>query len=80
MYKRIKSSYKASLGVEISGQHVRGLNVLLIKLFFMLNSAEHEISKLDKSKLINHFGKLLTCGDFHRFCLSHEKTCKALIY
>ena len=37
------------------------------KTFFMLNSAEHEISKLDKSSLINLLEKLLTCKDFHCF-------------
>ena len=35
------------------------------KNFFMLNSAEHEISKLDKSNLINLLERVLTC-----FCLS----------
>ena len=42
------------------------------KTFFMLNSAEHEISKLDKSNLINLLEKRLTCGDFHCFCLSNQ--------
>ena len=42
------------------------------KTFFMLNSAEHEISKLDKSNLINLLEKLLTCEDFHCFCLSNQ--------
>ena len=42
------------------------------KTFFMLNIAEHEISKLDKSNLINLLEKLLTCGDFHCFCLSNQ--------
>ena len=35
------------------------------KTFFMLNSAEHEISKMDKSNLINLLDNCLTCGDFH---------------
>ena len=42
------------------------------KTFFMLHSAEHEISKLDKSNLINLLQKLLTCKDFHCFCLSNQ--------
>ena len=42
------------------------------KTFFMLNSAEHEISKLDKSNLINLLEKLLTCGHFHCFCLANQ--------
>ena len=42
------------------------------KTFFMLNSAEYEISKLDKSNLINLLGKLLTFEDFHCFCLSNQ--------
>ena len=42
------------------------------KTFFMLNSAEHEISKLDKSNLINLLEKLLTCEDFQCFCLSNQ--------
>ena len=42
------------------------------KTFFMLNSAEHEILKLDKSNLINLLEKLLTCEDFHYFCLSNQ--------
>ena len=42
------------------------------KTFFMLNSAELEISKLDKSNLINLLDKLLTSGDFHCFCLSNR--------
>ena len=43
------------------------------KTFFMLNSADNEISKLDKSNLINLLEKLLTCKDFHCFCLSNQK-------
>ena len=42
------------------------------KTFFMLNSAEHKISKLDKSNLLNLLEKLLTCKDFHCFCLSNQ--------
>ena len=42
------------------------------KTFFMLNSAEHEISKLDKSNLINLLEKLLTCKDFSCFCPSNQ--------
>ena len=42
------------------------------KTFFMLNSVEHEISKVDKSNLINLLEKFLTCGDFHCFCLSNQ--------
>ena len=42
------------------------------KTFFMLNSAEYEISKLDKSNLINLLEKLLTFEDFHCFCLSNQ--------
>ena len=38
----------------------------------MLNLAEHEISKLDKSNLINLLEKLLTCKYFHCFCLSNQ--------
>ena len=37
------------------------------KTFFMLNSPEHEISKLDESNFINLLGQLLTCGDFQFF-------------
>ena len=40
--------------------------------FFMLNSAKHEISKLDKSNLINLLERRLTCRDFHCFCLSNQ--------
>ena len=40
--------------------------------FFILNSAEHEISKLDKSNLINRLERHLTCRDFHCFCLSNQ--------
>ena len=42
------------------------------KTFFMLNSAQHEISKLDKSNLINVLEKVLTCDDFHCFCLLNQ--------
>ena len=42
------------------------------KSFFILNSAEHEISKLDNPNLINLWKKLLTCADFHGFCLSNQ--------
>ena len=45
---------------------------VLIKVFFVLNQAEHEISKLDKSNSINLLEKLLTCGDFRGFCLSNQ--------
>ena len=38
----------------------------------MLNSAEHEISKLDQSNLINLLKKLLTCKDFHCFFQSFK--------
>ena len=52
----------------------------IIKLFFILNSAEHEISKLDKSNLINLMEKLSTCGDFHCFCLSNQSFKFNLLY
>ena len=42
------------------------------KSFFMLNSAEHEISMLDKSHLINLLEELLIYRKFHCFCLSNE--------
>ena len=38
----------------------------------MLYSDENEISKLDKSNLMNFLEKLLTCGDFHCFCPSNQ--------
>ena len=38
----------------------------------MLNSAEHEIPKLDKSNLINLLEKLLICEDSHCFCQSNQ--------
>ena len=42
------------------------------KTFFVLNSAEHEMSKLDKSNLINLLEKLLIFRDFHCFCISNH--------
>ena len=42
------------------------------KTSFVLNSAEHGISKLDKFNLINLLEKPLTCGDLHCFCLSNQ--------
>ena len=42
------------------------------KTFFMLNSAEHEISKLNKSNLINLLEELLTYEDCHSFCLLNQ--------
>ena len=45
---------------------------MIIKSFFMLNSAEHEISMLDKSHLITFLGELLIDRNFHRFCLSNQ--------
>ena len=42
------------------------------KKFFMLNSAEHEISMLGKSHLINLLDKLFIYRKFHCFCLSNE--------
>ena len=45
----------------------------------MLNSAEHEISKLDESNLINVLEKLLTCKDF-QLCLSNQSFKFNLLY
>ena len=42
------------------------------KRFFMLNSAEHEISMLDKSHLINLQHELLIYRKFHCFCPSNQ--------
>ena len=42
------------------------------KTFFMLNSAEHEISMLNKSNLIHVLESLLTFGDFRCFYLSNQ--------
>ena len=42
------------------------------KSFFMLNSAEHEMSMLDKSHLINPLEELLIYRKFHCFCLSNQ--------
>ena len=42
------------------------------KTFFMLNSAEHEISMLSKSNLVNLLDKLLACGDTYYFCQSNQ--------
>ena len=42
------------------------------KTFFMLNSAEHEISMLDKTNLIDLLDKLLACGDTDYFCRSNQ--------
>ena len=46
----------------------------------MLNSAECEVSKLDKSNLINLLQKLMTCGDFHCFCLANQSFKSKLSY
>ena len=40
--------------------------------FLMLNSAEHEISKLDKSNLIKLFEKFFTFADLYCFYLSNK--------
>ena len=42
------------------------------KRFFMLNSAEHEISMFDKSHLINLLDELLIYRKFHCFCPSNQ--------
>ena len=42
------------------------------KSFFMLNSAEHEISMLDKYHLINLLEELLIYRKFHCFSLSNQ--------
>ena len=42
------------------------------KSFFMLISAEREISMLDKSHLINLLEELLIYRKFHCFCLSYQ--------
>ena len=42
------------------------------KSLFMLNSAEHEISMLDKSRLINLLEELLIYRKFHCFYISNQ--------
>ena len=42
------------------------------KSFFALNSAEHEISMLDKPRLINLLEELLIYGKFRCFYLSNQ--------
>ena len=42
------------------------------KSFFMLNWAEHEISMLDKSCLINLLEELFIYKEFHCFCPSNQ--------
>ena len=61
---------RASTGV-IVWELVKPFTWPMTKSFFMLNSAEHEISMLDKSHLINLLEELLIYRKFHCFYLSN---------
>ena len=66
------SFWRLRVKADIPKKKTSQIRPCAYKTFFMLNSAEHEISKLDKSILINLLEKILTCGDFHCFYLLNQ--------
>ena len=58
---------------RFGGNTFRLSGPVLIKLFFMLNSAEQEISKLDKSNLINLLEKTFDLWRFPLFLTIKSK-------
>ena len=67
----IVSRIMVYVGKQLRKNIVRSTGPMIINVFFMLNSADHEILMLDKS-LINLLEEFLICRKFHCFCLSNQ--------